>query len=141
MTLVPPTGALVGSSFLLGNEEWTIEGNRALSTGVAFEPYSRGTLLNHYILGSDDKVNVQAAGGLDQSLWYFVAPSKFLGNVGIAYGGTIQFTLSSFSGDFSKLNSQEVLIDVLLLLILSLLGSCMHVYLLITEPRGVAGVC
>jgi hypothetical protein len=37
-----------------------------------------------------------------------VAPSKFLGNLGIAYGGSIQFTLSSFSGDFSKMNSREV---------------------------------
>lgn len=108
VTLVPPSGAIVGSGFLLGNEEWTIEGNKAASYGAAFEPYSRGALLNHYVLGSDDKVNVRAAGAPDTSLWYFVAPSKFLGNLGIAYGGNIQFTLSSFSGDFSKMNSREV---------------------------------
>lgn len=108
MTLVPPSGSIVGSGFLLGSEAWTIEGNRAASAPVAYEPYSRGSLLNHYIVGTDDEVNVRATGGPDSSLWYFVAPSKFLGNVGIAYGGTLQFTLASFSGDFSKLNNQDV---------------------------------
>ena len=108
VTLVPPTGAIVGSGFLLDGEGWTVEGNKALSSLAAYEPYSRGALLNHYILGADDKINVRAAGAPDQSLWYFVAPPAFLGNVGISYGGAIQFTLSSFAGDFSKLNSDSV---------------------------------
>lgn len=108
VTLVPPSGSLVGSGFLLGAEGWTISGNKATSVSAAHEPYSRGALLSHYILGSDDKVNVRAAGGPDQSLWYFVAPAKFLGNLGIAYGGSLQFTLAAFSGDFSQQNSREV---------------------------------
>ena len=109
--MVPPSGSIVGSGFLLGNEDWTISGNKAVSPGATFEPYSRGALLNHYILGSDDKINVRSAGAPDQSLWYFVAPSKFLGNQGISYGGSIQFSLSSFSGDFSKMNSAQVLLS------------------------------
>lgn len=108
VTLVPPSGSIVGSGFLLGNEDWTISGNKVASSGASYEPYSRGALLNHYILGSDDKINVRSTGAPDQSLWYFVAPSKFLGNQGISYGGSIQFSLSSFSGDFSKMNSAEV---------------------------------
>lgn len=108
MILVPPSGAIVGSSFLLSNEGWTIEGNKAASYSAGYEPYSRGALLNHYILGTEDKVNVRASGAADQSLWYFVAPSKFLGNLGISYGGQLQFSLSAFSGDFSKGNSKGV---------------------------------
>lgn len=103
----------MGSDFLLSNEGWSIAGNKAAVSSATFEAYSRGPLLNHYILGGDDKVNVRAAGGEDQSLWYFVAPAKFLGNVGIAYGGSIQFTLSAFSGDFSKRNSREVRMPVM----------------------------
>ena len=111
VTLVPPSGAIVGSGFLLSNEGWTIQGNKAASTSAAYEPYSRGALLSHYILGTDDKINVKGTAGAsatDLSLWYFVAPSQFLGNKGISYGGNIQFTLSSFSGDFTKLNSNQV---------------------------------
>ncbi|RYG95363.1 hypothetical protein EON65_56080, partial [archaeon] len=32
VTLVPPGGQLVGSSFLLSNEHWTVTGNKVLST-------------------------------------------------------------------------------------------------------------
>jgi len=108
VTLVPPSGAIAGSSFLLGSEVWTIEGNKAASSAATFEPYSRGALLNHYVLGADDKINVQSAGAADQSLWYFRAPAKYEGNLGISYGGSLEFTLSSFSGDFSASNGDDV---------------------------------
>ena len=111
VTIVPPSGCIVSSDFLLSNELWTIEGNKAASYNTTFEPYSRGSLLNRYILGTDDKINVQNSGDSDKSLWYFVAPSQFLGNVGISYGGSLQFTLSSFSGDFSKLNDLQVSLE------------------------------
>lgn len=108
VTIVPTTGAIVGSSFLLNNDGWTITGNKE-STGVAtFESYSRGLLLNHYIFGMDNKINIASSSSIDASLWYFEAPAKYLGNKGIAYGGSIQFTLGSFSGDFSKLNGNDM---------------------------------
>lgn len=113
VTLVPSSGSIVGSGFLLGSEGWTIEGNKAASAPAGYEPYSRGNLLNHYIVGTDDKVNIRATGAPDQSLWYFVAPGKFLGNVGIAYGGSLQFSLASFSGDFTKLNDKESFVVIL----------------------------
>jgi hypothetical protein len=49
---------------------------------------------------------------VDMALWYFSAPSKFLGNKGIAYGGELKFTLSAFSGDFSKSNGDAHLVEL-----------------------------
>jgi hypothetical protein len=106
VTLVPPSGALVGSDFLLDRQGWTVTGNKA-TTNANFESYSRGALLNHYVYGTDNKVNVNSAGSDDSSLWYFEAPSSYSGNHGIAYGGAIKFTLGAFSGDFSKLNADS----------------------------------
>ncbi len=108
ITLVPPTGAIVGSNFLLNTEDWTITGNKASVVTPTYERYSRGALLNYYITGTDDVINVAAAAQPDRSLWYFEAPSKFFGNHGISYGGTIRFNIAAFSGDFSKLNDPSV---------------------------------
>ena len=60
--------------------------------------------MNHYIYASDNKINIDKNGDTDKSLWFFNAPSKFLGNMGIAYGGFIQFSISIFAGDVTKLN-------------------------------------
>lgn len=111
ITLVPPSGALMGSDFLLSNEDWSIVGNKAVSTAAQYESYNRGGALNHYVLGTDDTINIQSTPQqtkTDTSLWYFVAPSKFHGNWGISYGGTLSFTLGRFSGDFRSLNAMEV---------------------------------
>jgi hypothetical protein len=73
-------------------------------------------LLNSYIIGSDDVIDINDE-GVDSALWYFEAPTKSLGNYGIAYGGTLRFTLSSFAGDFSanssSLNTSNYLINVI----------------------------
>lgn len=111
VTIVPPGGQMVGSDFLLSNENWAISGNKVVLPAV-YEPYSRGPSLNHYILGTDDKINVQKPGGVDSSLWYFTAPSKFLGNQGISYGGSIRFTISGFSGDFKSTNGDSHLVEL-----------------------------
>jgi hypothetical protein len=108
VTLVPPSGSIVGSSFLLSNEGWTITGNTASSSPATFESLSRGPLLNNYIYGTDDIINADQFGATDRSLWYFQAPQAFLGNLGIAYGGSFAFNIGSFSGDFSMLQSSSV---------------------------------
>lgn len=108
ITLVPPTGAIVGSNFLLNNEAWTITGNKAQVNTPTYERFSRGALMNYYISGTDDVINVKESNSPDHSLWYFEAPSKFYGNYGISYGGTISFNIAAFSGDFSKLNDGKV---------------------------------
>mmetsp|Transcript_14714 Transcript_14714/g.18816 ORF Transcript_14714/g.18816 Transcript_14714/m.18816 type:complete len:377 (-) Transcript_14714:136-1266(-) len=113
VTLVPPTGVLVGSNFLLGDEQWKITGNKAAMGVVTYEAGSRG-LLNHYIHGTDDLLNIYKASGDDAALWYFTAPSPFLGNQGIAYGGQLTFTLSAHAGDFSSgnMNSNVHLVEM-----------------------------
>lgn len=112
VTIVPPSGALVGDEFLLSNGGWTIAGNKA-TTAAVHESFSRGALLNHYIYGADDKINVASSGTDDLSLWYFEAPSTYLGNQGIAYGGYLKFSIGAFSGDFSKMNSNDTAMVVL----------------------------
>mmetsp|Transcript_30176 Transcript_30176/g.28834 ORF Transcript_30176/g.28834 Transcript_30176/m.28834 type:complete len:372 (-) Transcript_30176:214-1329(-) len=104
ITLVPPTGAIVGEDFLFNNGGWLITGNKAINETAIFEPFSRGLILNHYIYGTDDKINVDMTGAVDQSLWYFQAPTAFLGNLGIAYKGYLKFSLGAFSGNFSQIN-------------------------------------
>jgi len=106
VTIVPSNGALVGDDFLLDNGGWTITGNKA-TTNAIHEAYSRGPKLNHYIMGTDDKVNVATSGTDDKSKWYYEAPSRYLGNQGIAYGGYLKFTMGSFSGDMSNQNRAE----------------------------------
>lgn len=99
------------SDFSAGGESWTVEGNRVAGTAVNHEASSRGSL-NHYIYGTDDSLNM--VGGNDADLWYFNAPSKFLGWQGVYYGGSMEFTLSSFSGDFaaSNLNADTHLVKL-----------------------------
>ncbi|GMH80988.1 hypothetical protein TL16_g08783 [Triparma laevis f. inornata] len=91
----------IASDFSAGGESWTVEGNRVGGSAVSFEASSRGSL-NHYVYGTDDSLNME--GGNDSDLWYFNAPSKFLGWQGVYYGGEMKFTMSSFSGDFSSSN-------------------------------------
>lgn len=133
VTLVPPSGIIVGSSFARDAEGWEIIGNR-LASDVVYDRTSRGLqsryiygksvcllclcllfcssrnpfhsrhiIMPLYTPGSDDVINRDTQGH-DRNLWYFKAPSNFLGNQGIAYGGQMSFTLSSFSGDFSSAN-------------------------------------
>mmetsp|Transcript_23772 Transcript_23772/g.34033 ORF Transcript_23772/g.34033 Transcript_23772/m.34033 type:complete len:387 (+) Transcript_23772:25-1185(+) len=104
LTLVPPSGAIVGSSFFLSSEGWSISGNKVASP-ASYEAFSRGALLSRYIVGGDDLVDVPGAGGSDLSLWYFEAPPKYFGNFGIAYGGQLSFSMGAFSGDFKALNA------------------------------------
>ena len=105
---MPPSGAITGSSFFLDSEGWTISGNKVAGP-AAFESYSRGPLLNRYILGTDDIVDVPSNGVAgDRALWYFEAPSKYRGNFGISYGGQLSFNIGGFAGDFSKLNPDKV---------------------------------
>mmetsp|Transcript_52040 Transcript_52040/g.156164 ORF Transcript_52040/g.156164 Transcript_52040/m.156164 type:complete len:319 (+) Transcript_52040:1708-2664(+) len=97
VTLVGPSRSIVASDFRFSSENWTTLGNR--KNGVSYEPTSRG-IMNHYVYAADDILNIDAKRD-DIDLWYFHLPSKFNGWHGIVYGGTLNFSLSSFSGDFS----------------------------------------
>ena len=110
VTIVDSSGTIVCSDFLLGPDGWTIIGNKASVSAPIYEPYSRNNFINHYIYGSDNHNHISTTTPLrthsqrDKSLWYFNAPSKMLGNMGIAYGGYISFTISIFAGDMKQMN-------------------------------------
>ena len=108
VTMVDADGTIVGSDFLLGNDGWTILGNKLPVSVPVFEPYSRGLFFHHYIQASDNLVH----GKPDKSLWVFNAPSKFWGNFGIAYGGTIQFSISLLAGDVTQLHKGAPLVEL-----------------------------
>ena len=108
VAMVDADGTIVGSDFLLGNDGWTILGNKLPVSVPVFEPYSRDQFFHHYIQASDNLVH----GKPDKSLWVFNAPSKFLGNFGIAYGGTIQFSISLLAGDVTQLHKGAPLVEL-----------------------------
>ncbi|TMW63770.1 hypothetical protein Poli38472_002711 [Pythium oligandrum] len=105
IVVITTNDALVTSTFDTGVENWSI-----VSNGVGqpvHQPISRGGLLSYYIYGLD-KVIQRREDGDDGMRWYFLAPSKFLGNQWASYGGTLEFVLSSAEGSFdaSNLNLQ-----------------------------------
>ena len=101
--IVPPSNIITASTFTVSAEEWkTIGNNNQRGNNVVHERTSRGNM-SHYIYASDDLVNVDSEGN-DLNLWSFLAPLSFTGWKLMAYGGTFEFTMSSFSGDFSLQN-------------------------------------
>ena len=101
ISIVSQNGIIIGSNYLLSNENWRIVGNKKETDAM----YSKTSIsqLSYYIYGSDDLINTSSIKNkIDKSLWYFEAPSKFIGNIEVAYGGNIEFDIVAFSGDFSK---------------------------------------
>jgi hypothetical protein len=100
---------MVGSNFANDPEGWVLVGNHR-STQVVYDRTSRG-LQSRYIYATDALINVGSSGtpgkGNDLMLWYFRAPALFSGNQGLAYGGQLLFTLSSFAGDFAPANLHQ----------------------------------
>lgn len=106
VTLVQDNLLTVGSFFATSDEGWRVVGNGNGAANVqspAYEATSRG-VMNRYIHSTDAVLHIDHKTGDDQTQWYFNAPTKFLGNQGINYGGVLEFDLSSFSGDFSSSN-------------------------------------
>jgi hypothetical protein len=100
---------VAGSTFLLDNEGWTVNQgfNKDLTKGYAKDAkhyqYNTGNL-NRYITGKDAIVNVDWKHKDDADLWYFVSPPSEDKPVGKG-PYAITFTMSSFMGDFKKVNS------------------------------------
>lgn len=118
ITIVNTDGTIVCSDFMLGTDEWTIVGNKARVSAPIYEPYSRNNFINHYIYATDNHVHISTTKPLhahsqrDKALWYFNAPSKMLGNMGMAYGGYISFTISIFAGDMKQMNQGVNLVEL-----------------------------
>ena len=104
ITLVSASGVLVSSQFLYGNDGWKISGNINLEPYAATHNAIQLAKLNYFISGSDTIINVDENGKNEMSLWYFNAPLKYYGNMGIAYMGSVSFTIGSSVGNFSPDN-------------------------------------
>lgn len=94
------TRRLASSDFRFAAEGWTTTGNAA--AGVRHEASRRGAM-SQYIYAVDDVIDVDADGN-DRWLWRFALPAKYGGWYGAWYGGAFEFTLASFSGDYSGVN-------------------------------------
>jgi len=114
ITTVDSSGTIVCSDFLLGPDGWTIIGNKKRVSNPIYEPYSRNNFINHYIYATDNHNHISTTkrSQRDKALWYFNAPSKMLGNMGIAYGGYISFVMSIFAGDMKKMNQGVNLVEL-----------------------------
>lgn len=104
--LVASNPRLVQSDFSDGSDGWRVV-NNGLSSDVVHEQSSVTPHLNRFIHATDDYINIDPSTRNDKSLWYFSAPSKFLGFQAHAYKGTLEFSMGAFTGDFSpnRMNS------------------------------------
>ena len=112
VVLIAPSKVIVASDFSISDEDWITTGNRPDS--VTYDRSSRG-IMNFYIYSTDNSLHIMPDGN-DKDIWYFQLPQKFNGWQGIAYGGKLEFDLSSFGGDYAldkqnqegKLNLVEI---------------------------------
>ena len=95
-------------TFLLDNEGWTIVGNKR-TTEAKHQNYCIGPKMSNYILGTDDLVNVDFRNRDDKNLWYFRSPPITL----VKRPVLMVFTITSFSGDFTKLNVGLPLVKII----------------------------
>jgi len=96
------------TTFLLDNEGWTIVGNKRIIE-AKHQNYCLGPKMSNYILGTDDLVNVDFRNRDDKNLWYFRSPPITL----VKRPVLMVFTITSFSGDFTKLNAGLPLVKLL----------------------------
>ncbi|KAJ0394306.1 hypothetical protein P43SY_004189 [Pythium insidiosum] len=99
--VITTNDALVTSTFDAGPDNWSVISNG--NGAVVHQPISRGGLLSYYIYAIDAVIHRQENGD-DSTRWYFNAPAKFLGNQWAAYGGSLDFVLSSAEGSFDPSN-------------------------------------
>jgi hypothetical protein len=92
--------------FLLGTEGWTASGYGSVDhRAFTIHSHRDGPSLSHYILGKEERVNVDSQRRDDKDLWYFQSPTIVL-----EFRPTLlMFTMMSFSGDFRRLNRVQAL--------------------------------
>lgn len=102
--LLPPSNVIVGSDFSLNTDGWVCKGNGLTADPIQHEPSRQGKL-NSFVHCTDDLIDISQSTS-ENARWSFCAPVKFKQNYELAYGGSLEFTLGSFSGDFSQLNDR-----------------------------------
>jgi hypothetical protein len=91
--------------FLLGTEGWSIAGYGSVEHRP-WSIYSRAQSLSQFIIGKEERVNVDARNRDDKDLWYFMSPPIVLD----FQPTLLMFTMMSFSGDFKRLNRVPALV-------------------------------
>ncbi|KAG7401658.1 hypothetical protein PHYBOEH_011612 [Phytophthora boehmeriae] len=105
IVVITTNDALVSSTFDLDVEKWELTANGVgVDSKPHFQPISRGVQLSYYIYGIDAVIHRRDDTGDDSMRWYFTAPPKFTGNHWAAYGGSLDFVLSSAEGSFNAAN-------------------------------------
>lgn len=99
---------LVASNFDISTDGWTYSDNGKKSPDLTYDASritsSSGVSLSKFVFLADEFQNPDAD-GVDQDLWHFVAPSKFYGDMAMAYKGQLCFTMGKASGDFSNIQA------------------------------------
>lgn len=97
---------LYSENFLLGYNNWTIQGNTNRTNNLIHQAYSIGPVLNRYVVGSEGLINVDHKRKDDSSLWYFTTGLFKPINVTNIPSLIISFNMYGFAGNFSDLNKQ-----------------------------------
>jgi hypothetical protein len=111
--------------FLIDNENWSIIGNKNYEPAVHQSYNIDSARLSHYIMFKDNLINVDYKNKNDKTLWYFRSPDIFI-NEEYKPGTTtivknkkqiktpqlLTFTMTSFVGDFKKLNENVALVKL-----------------------------
>lgn len=109
LCLILTVAAAKKYNFMLGTDGWTTVGHGTLEHRpwiIVGQGVEKGPSLSHFIIGKEDRVNVDARNRNDKDLWYFQSPSITLG-----FRPTLlTFNMMSFSGDFRRLNRSPVLV-------------------------------
>ena len=113
---------LYQNKFLLDNEQWSIIGNKNYEPAV-HQSYNIDKDLSHYIMFKDNLINVDHKNKNDKTLWYFRSPDILIneeykpGTLAqnkkqIKVPKLITFTMTSFVGNFNKLNENVALVKI-----------------------------
>lgn len=111
---------LFENNFLRDNQGWKITGNKKIEL-AAQQSYNLNNEISHYIMFKDNLVNVDDKNPNDKTLWYFESPEITINlvpkmgttssrNFKPKYPTMLTFTMTSFVGDFDKLNENTNLV-------------------------------
>ena len=113
---------LFKNEFLMDNNGWRITGNKVEEPAV-HQSYNLNQDMSHYIMFKDNLINSEPKNPSDRTLWYFESASIIINPnhkyESIAskqykpiYPTVLTFTMTSFVGDFRRLNTDLDLVRI-----------------------------
>ena len=113
---------LYKNEFMIDNNGWRITGNKVEEPAV-HQSYNLNRDMSHYIMFKDNLINSEPKNPSDRTLWYFESASIIINPnhkyESIAskqykpiYPTVLTFTMTSFVGDFRRLNSDLELVRI-----------------------------